>query len=380
MRLCMLNPFFYPYAGGTEKVIHEVGKRLADRHEIHVLTSRLPGTPAHEVIDGMAIHRTPSAVLWHLPPPLPPPYPLSPLHLADLWKLRDCDAFHIHNRFCYQAGTLLMVKRAMRNKRLFLTLHNSRVRGITPATDFLGGLYDESFGEAIMDDADAITAVSRYTLEATVPEGMRKKSRVIYDGIDTSFFTPEVDGSGVRKKFGVKAGERLLVCAARLVPQKGHRYLLQALAKLPKDTKLLCIGRGPLEGELRSLAAKLGVGERVMFTTGIPEPQFPAYYAAADVFVFPTLWEPFGVALCEAMSTGRPIVASGVDGVPEVVGDAGLLVPPRDPEALAGAIGRLLDSPKLCAQLGKKARERAVQHFDWDQIAEQYAKFYASFE
>jgi glycosyltransferase involved in cell wall biosynthesis len=96
----------------------------------------------------------------------------------------------------------------------------------------------------------------------------------------------------------------------------------------------------------------------------VRDAELPSLYALADLFVFPSLLEGFGLPPVEAMACGCPVVATTVGSLPEVVGDAGLLVPPQDPQALAGAIRSLLDDDDLCRELGEQGRRRAVDAFD----------------
>ena len=115
MRILMLNPFFFPYAGGTEKHLFEVSKRLARKHDVTVLTARLPDTEAQEEINGVCVVRTPARILEKLPKPLPPPLPLMPRHKEELKRLiTENDVVHGHNRFVYGLSESALVKKAGR--------------------------------------------------------------------------------------------------------------------------------------------------------------------------------------------------------------------------------------------------------------------------
>jgi glycosyltransferase involved in cell wall biosynthesis len=379
MEICMLDPLFYPYFGGTEKVVYEFGKRLAKKHGISILTSQIPGTSNYEEIDGMKVYRTPSIYLKNLPSFMPPPYTISPLLIRDLFKRQDADVFHIHCRYFYYLGTLLSIKYLMR-KKLMLTLHNAKPDGISFMTDKSAALYDAVWGHRIMENCDRITAVSRYTKEVTVPRHLQHNAEVVYNGVDEKRFKPRRDNS-VREKFGV-GNAPLLLTNGRLVTQKGMYYLIEAfymLKKNFKDAKLIIIGKGPLRDELGSQCFRLGVQDSVSFVTGIPENELPLYYNAATLFVLPSLWEPSAVVLYEALASGKAIVATNAGGNSEIVSSkCGILVPPRNPTELCDQVRLLLEDEKLRKRMEKNSRERAVENFTWDIAAKRYESIYKS--
>jgi glycosyltransferase involved in cell wall biosynthesis len=150
---------------------------------------------------------------------------------------------------------------------------------------------------------------------------------------------------------------------ARLVPQKGLDVLLDAFATVPPPARLVIAGDGPLLPVLTARAARPDLAGRVAFLG--KRADTPALLAALDVFVLASRWEGFGLVLLEAMAAGRPIVASRVSAIPEVVadGETALLVPPGDAAALAAAITALLADPPLRAALGAAGRARVARHF-----------------
>jgi len=156
-------------------------------------------------------------------------------------------------------------------------------------------------------------------------------------------------------------------------PRKGLRYLLQAVAFLRSTglaVRLTTIGTGSQVPELKKLAEDLRISDAVEFKgyiTDQDDSRLPEMYATADIFVLPSLEEGFGFVLVEAMASGLPVVAANVSAIPEVIGDAGILVPPRDPRALAAALRRLINDRDLRSQLGERGRKRAETHFSWDE-------------
>lgn len=377
----MLDPLFYPYFGGTEKVVYEVGKRLVRKgYDVEVLTSLIPkaGGVKYEEVEGMKIYRTPCIYLESLPSFMPPPFTICPLFPLEVLKRSKADIFHAHNRFWYYPPTLLLIKFVMR-KRLMLTIHNARPKGISPMTDFAGGLYDDTLGRIFFELCDWINCVSKSARDSTIPPHLHHKTSVVYNGVDTRRFDPRKGGGDVREKFGI-GDEPLILSNGRLVTQKGFEYLIKAFAKLKRkfgDAKMLIIGRGPLKKNLLSLARSLNVAGSLSITTGIPEDELPHYYNASDVFVLPSLYEPSAVVLYEALSSGKPIVATSVGGNPEIVSrECGFIVPPADSEALRKRMEILISDEKLRKRMGRAARRRARKYFDWDIIAERWDDVY----
>ncbi|MBI5228797.1 glycosyltransferase family 4 protein, partial [Candidatus Micrarchaeota archaeon] len=376
MRVLMLNPFFLPYSGGTEKHVYEVSKRLAKKFDVTVFTAELPNTKHLDEMDGIKIVRTPATILQKLPYPIPPPMPIAPFELRDLRKAaRDADIVHIHNRFYYGPAHLLLLKTL--RKKMALTLHNARPQGISPATDFLGGLYDETIGQMTMRSCERIAAVSRNTLEITVPPELLERGRVIYNGVDTERFNPRNKGERVREKFGC-AGGKMVLCVSRLIEQKGIAYLIRAMAEVKQeiDAKLVVLGRGPLENELRNETKKAGVEKEAIFITErISEEELARLYAACDVFCLPSLWEPLGMVFCEAMSSGKPAVGSRIGGIPEIITpDVGMLCEPKNPKNTAEKLILVLGDEKLRKKMGEAGRKRVLEKFTWDRTAEGYEK------
>lgn len=183
-------------------------------------------------------------------------------------------------------------------------------------------------------------------------------------------FNPaKVEGNNrqeIRRSLSVPAEVKVLINVARLVPFKNHICLLEAMAELKQaDYKfvLWLVGDGPLEAELKERACALGVEDCVRFL-GFRR-DVPQLLHGADIFVFPSYNEGFGLVLLEAMACGLPIVACRERAIPEVVlhRETGLLVEPGNSQVFASAIRELLDNPELCKQMGDFGQRRVVEHF-----------------
>ena len=380
MDICMLNPFYHPYQGGTEKHLYEVCRRLSKKHDVTVITSKLPGTKSFEFSEGVNVVRVDTLVLYKLPHFLPPPIPLSPFFLSRLLdEVNDHEIFHMHNRFFYNLVDVAIIKK-LGGKTLGLTLHNARTQGIAPSTDFIGKFYDDFLGKEIMRRCDALAAVSRNTLELTAPKEFHGRARILYNGVDVDKYKPSNKEGDIRKKYGLPEG-RFIFSVARLQPQKGYDYLLEAFAEISKkhkDVSLVILGRGPMEGELKKKCFELKIYDKVFFITQkLDEDDVSKLYAACELFALPSKWEPFGMVFAEAMSSGKPTIGTRIGGIPEIITPGtGLLCEPCSSKDLAEKIDFVLSNPKAGRRFGLEGRKRVAKVFTWENAVKGYEAMY----
>jgi glycosyltransferase involved in cell wall biosynthesis len=199
------------------------------------------------------------------------------------------------------------------------------------------------------------------------------KVGVVHNAVELERFEGDAP-PGLRGELGAD-GRPLVLTAARLSDQKGHRFLLEAAAQLPEAVFALA-GDGPERGRLEALAERLGVAERVRFL-GRRE-DVPELLAACDVFALPSLYEGTSLAVLEAMAARRPVVSSAIGGTEELIEDgrSGLLVPPSDADALAAALRRLLEDAGLRERLAARARERVEREFTRTAMAARVSAVY----
>lgn len=241
------------------------------------------------------------------------------------------------------------------------TKHNENVFRRHPFYAFLDRTAAR-FADKIITISDSL---KRFAVEV---EGLDVEKIVrIHYGLDpTHASTGDAARRSLRAELGIGRDRPLAAIVARLIPQKGHGYLLHAfkrvLGALP-EARLLVVGEGYLREELESLAEELGVASNVTFT-GFRR-DVPRIMDGIDLFVLSSLWEGFGLVLLEAMAASKPIVATMVSAIPEIVlhGETGILVPPNDPELMAEGITKLLTQPTLARQMGCKGKQRLEQEF-----------------
>ena len=213
-----------------------------------------------------------------------------------------------------------------------------------------------------------IIAVSQFVKEQIIKRYEVKDERiiVIYNGIDSTDFTRQENIGGIRRRFGLYEGERVVGAVGNLFDVKGFNYLLEAAAEvIARDAKVsfLIAGDGREGRDLRSYAKKLGIDRKVKFTGYLKE--INALYSIMDVFVLSSIFEGLPYTLLEAMAIGVPVVATAVGGVPEVITSErkGILVAPRDPHAIAEKILFLLQHPETAKQMASRAAAGVREHF-----------------
>ncbi len=194
---------------------------------------------------------------------------------------------------------------------------------------------------------------------------------LVYNGIDTGEFRPLPDVE--------RNPRRLMATASADAPLKGLRYLLRSYARLLKDypdLELLVVGKPRPGGDTERLLRRLQIEDRVQFVSAISTEQMVRYYAEASIAVVPSVYEGFGLPAGEAMACAVPVVSTRGGALPEVVGDAGELVPPKDVDALTAAIAGLLDDEERRRELGRKGRERIDSLFCWRVTARHMGLYY----
>lgn len=204
---------------------------------------------------------------------------------------------------------------------------------------------------------------------------------VIYSGIDTSHTVDPSEGKRIRDHYHLSPHQPVIGTVANLFPRKGYEYLIQALVEINRKNPgvhCLIVGEGDevYRARLLEMIQEKGLEEMVTFA-GFQSDVLP-YIAAMDIFVLPSVMEGFGIVLLEAMAMGRPVVATAVGGIPEVVQDGitGFLVPPRDSESLAKRLLYLFNHPEEREKFGQTGRQRVVEVFSASRMATDLQNLY----
>lgn len=296
-----------------------------------------------------------------------------PKALVGLIKLVSRHHFDvIHTHLVHASALGLVAAKAARAPLAVMTRHYDRYASM------FGSRTDRLLQDAanrLADHTFAISDAVRLTLQSA--EGVApERITVVPNGIDLARIEHQ---AGVRSGTVRRAtGQMTISSVGSLERRKGHEFLIRALAQLdfrPKP-RLILVGDGALRAELMTLAAALGIRDRVDFL-GYQANPYP-WLARSDLYVQPSLEEGFGISVLEAMALGRPVVASNVGGLPEVVKDeqTGLLVAARQPHALGEALTRLLHDAELRDRLGAAGRAQVRARFDVRLTAARYGDTY----
>jgi len=275
------------------------------------------------------------------------------------------DVIHTHMYRADVVGTKAAIAlEASGHRRPYVvsTVHSSRVRSAE----------DRELIRQLTPEMDQLIAVSQ-SIERKIAAEHRTGApvRLIYNGVDLERYDHQEPCCTLREEDGMEPGARIVGIVARLEPEKGHATLLEAWPAVLRgcpDAYLLVVGEGSRSEALMAQAADLRIAHRVVFT-GRRE-DVPAVTATLDVAVLPSYREAQGLSVLEAMALARPVVASNVGGIPEMIEDGvtGLLVPPRDAAALAAAIVRVLDDHPLADMLGRAGHDLVHERFCLEQM------------
>jgi len=404
MRICLLTYRGNPYSGGQGIYVYYLSREFQRMgHEVEVIAS----APLPEVSEGVILHQLRSSSIYHpgssfrknLPKArnfvdlyelcasrfgtFAEPWAFSfraYARLGELCKRRRFDIIHDNQGLGY--GLLLMKRLKI---PVIATIHHplpiDRQADLEQANGFRQRWRIKRFYSFIRMQAfvarrmDRIITVSQSSAKDTrlffkVPAD---KIRVVYNGIDTDIYSVDEGASQSR--------DGLIMVANTDDRKKGVLYLLQALQLLRGvGTKLTIVDDaarhssyiedvGPLPSYGSKLVRKLNLDGMVHFTGRLTREELVKRYSAAQIAVVPSLYEGFGLPAAEAMACGTPVIATTGGALPEVVGDAGILVPPADADALAAAIRQLLNDRQAQRQMGEAGTKRVREQFNWEQAA-----------
>lgn len=242
--------------------------------------------------------------------------------------------------------------------------------------------------------ADRIVTVSNAMREELITCGFpSEKIDVVWNGVDASKYSPDrvakEERQLIRSRYGVSDGDRMLLFLGRLTAVKGVDRLVMAMPHILQrfpNTKLVVVGKGDLQEELLRLSENLGVKDRIAFDFRmLTEEERIRVYAASDIAVFPSIYEPFGIVALEAMAMGKPVVvgARGVSGMREIVinygeRQCGYHINPYDPMDIAWGVNNLLGDQDKIERYGKNARARVLECFTMDAVSRRISEIYGS--
>lgn len=378
MKILMLTWEYPPrIVGGIARVVHDLSKRLIkDGHEVTVVTYRdNANVPEYENDKGVNVYRVDN-------------YMIHPNNFID-WIMQlnfnlvakatevinkegGFDVIHAHDWLVTYAAKSL--KNAY-NIPIVATIHATEAGRNS-------GIHDET--QRYINDTEWLLTYE--ATEVIVNSNYMKneiqrlfglpfdKINVIPNGINLSNFTGIERDYEFRRKYAMD-NEKIILYVGRLVYEKGIQNLIAAMPKILSnyhDAKLIIAGRGGMIDELRAEASNLGLNDKVYFTGYLDSKQVQKMYKCADVAVFPSTYEPFGIVALEAMLAGVPTVVSDVGGLNEIVnhGVDGMKSYAGNPNSIADSVTALLYDHQLASNCAKKAKQKVKEQFNWEKIAQ----------
>jgi glycosyltransferase involved in cell wall biosynthesis len=399
LRICLLSYRSNPHCGGQGVYLKQLSRALADLgHHVEVLS----GPPDPQLDGDIPVHRVPSLDLYDPADPFRLPRPAELASLPNVYEWLNVSTMGFPEPFLFGLRAYQFLQR---NGHRYDVIHDNQSLsyGLWALSRRLPTL--ATIHHPITVDLDIAIRAERYfwrklkqlrwysfihmqkqvarTLPyiLTVSECARRdisrdftipleRFRIVPNGINTDLFYPLPDVQ--------RDSHRIIVTNSADTPLKGLIYLLHAIAEIRRrrPVRLVVIGQPKPNGTIERLVRKLNLAEQVSFTGRISSAAFVREYARAGMAVVPSVYEGFGLPAGEAMACGVPVIATTGGALPEVVGDAGILVPPRDTPALAAAIENLLGDPAKAAALGQRGYQRVQAHFTWQRAAEKTVAAY----
>jgi len=371
MRILTHSYEFPPLGGGGAKVVYGLSTRLVQMgHEVDLVTMNFQGLKETESVEGINVHRVPcfraKESVCHSPEMLS--YILAAIpRTYRLVKEKGFDLNHTH--FIFPDGVVSYVIKKLTGLPYIITIHGSDVPGYNPDRfayqhKFLGPLW-----QRVVQSASQIVSPSN-TLKSLLHRHCSTAPVVtIPNGLLPNKFSPDVEKTN-----------RILV-VSRMFARKGIQYFLQALATLQNDNirEVNIVGDGPHLAILKHMARTLGVQAKFWGHLDNTSPELKHLYETSQIFVFPSEAENFPIVLLEAMGAGLAIITTQGTGCAEVVGETGMLVPPKNVNAIRKNLIQLMNEPELCKRLGMAAQKRFEKSFTWDVVTKQYEEIYERF-
>jgi glycosyltransferase involved in cell wall biosynthesis len=359
---------FPPIGGGGSRVVAGLSRELVRQgHEVDVVTSRFRDLARRETVNGVEIHRVSCVRLkehWATLPEVATYMIAARSKIRELVSRKRYDINHSH--FVFPDG--FNARRIKKETGLpyMITAHGSDVPGYNPHRVRLLHQVVSPLWRGITREASALVCPSRSLQELVAKRDPGLQTSLLPYGFDVG-----------RYRYSDDRQRRILV-VSRMLRRKGVQYLLRAVEGLPLRHEIHIVGDGPYMPALRKLATRTSTTVTFHGWLDNSSTELARLYETSDIFVLPSEKENFPVALMEAMDAGLAIVTTRGTGCAEVVGDTGVLVEPRDPNALRAALESLLHDPERVRRLGRAARDRLAKELAWPTIARSYVDLYAA--
>ena len=361
--------------GGAEFAAYCLALEMAKKNEVNVFTTSIDSKNSFEDYAGVDVHRYGTKFRIDA----------GNVSFGLFTKPMSHDTDIVHAHFSTPPGEIAGARCAKKkNVPFVLTYHGDwqeSFGGLIRRTAL--SVYNRYLLDKLLSRADVIISPSEHYIDESKFLGKyRDKIAVIPNGIEIEDFDIPLSKEECKVKLDLPPNKNMILFVGNLTPYKGPDVLVKAMPMIVEeipDVELMFVGSGEMRADMEKLSKKLGVENYVKFAGFVEERLKPLYYRAADVFCLPSTMstESFGIVNLEAMACGVPIVASKIGGIPDVIkdGENGLLIPPKNPEALADAIIYLLENRDVRDKMGYNGRKK-VGFYSWEMIVEKTENIY----
>lgn len=377
MKILMLTWEYPPrVVGGISRVVHDLSKRLIkDGHEVTVVTYRDGDVPEFEDDKGVKVYRVDNYMInsnnfidWVLQ-----------LNFNMVTKVNQIiteqgtfDVIHAHDWLVANAAKVI---KSSYDLPLVSTIHATE-------SGRNSGIHDET--QKYINDTEWMLTYesSEIIVNSNYMKGELQrlfglpfeKINVVPNGVNLTLFNSVERDYNFRRRFAMD-NEKIILFMGRLVNEKGVQHLISAMPKILQgyhDTKLVIAGKGAMIDELKAQVEALGISQKVYFAGYLSGKDVARMYKSADISVFPSTYEPFGIVALEAMLAENPVVVSDIGGLNEIVShrENGMKTYAGNPNSIADSILELLYDHQLCANIVKKAKAKVRNEYNWNKIAQ----------
>ncbi len=379
MRILIFSTAYLPFVGGAELAIKEITERLPGI-SFSLITARFKrDVPAHERVGNVEVYRVGFGTRfdkWLLPW----------LGLRKAKQLEQAEHFDVlWSMMASQASiSATWFKELHQDKKLVLTLQEgdeeAHLKRYVFGNEFFYQLFIHSWHVGVFKQANVITAISNY-LADRARKNSSAEVEVIPNGVNVAKFEyriSNIEKEEIRKKLGISKEDKVVITTSRLVEKNGVGDLIDAMQYLPENVRLLIIGTGDLESNLKLKTSSLKLSNRIRFVGFVPNEQLPNYLHVVDVFCRPSLSEGLGISFLEAMASGLPVVATPVGGIPDFLtdGETGFFCEVQNPKSIAEKVQKLLSDSELRTRVTANASKMVREKYGWEEVANKMKKVF----
>jgi glycosyltransferase involved in cell wall biosynthesis len=379
LKILVIAPTFLPYVGGAELGIHEIYKRIGQRHEVHILTPYLP----KEILENLKNdYKNENYEVFRFKNYLSVTGPFllklvkQLLSLTSLFyiiamikHLRTFKPDVINFHYAIPGGAALIYAAKILKIPTILSLVG-RPDVFRKETHFLKKLYLYP----VVNSASYVLPITDYCLSV---DGIKVKTKTIPYGVDTNEFRPDLPTQDLRAKLNISNEKKVLFTVQRLIRLKGVDKLINVMRMIcERDANFVLVvgGTGPDSTYLKSLVKSVSLENNIIFAGYIPESELATYFAMCDIFVFHSSNETFGIVLVQAMSAAKPVVSVRTSAIPEVIADGknGFLVSKEAISEFSDRVLMLSEDKEIYKKISDQNRREAIERYDWKKISDDY--------